>query len=497
MGRRIKALEAVREGAVAFLYDRAADGHRLTAADWEHAMALSGYGRRQLKRLLDERLAGEPSDAGGFQVDDQVITAVFLTTGNIAGAFTMLVEKMGRTDLPCVRHFRRVVTGAMGTLMLAYAQGGARRARDFKVYLSTEKVHRNHTWELDHTELPIWVVPHGHKGAVRPWLTAVVDRGTRYPMSWVVTFGRPSVAEVRACLIQAMTLRTAPDGVTVVGGRPLRTLWDRGLEFLATSITESCMRLDVIPVALPAYSPHLKPHVERLWHFVKTGCLPQLPGYTDAVSDLRGHSAIADACLGEAEFLVALADWFDWYVLRHQHSALGCTPLEAWQRDTAMIEEIPEARLWEDFLVARDKAKVSKNGIRFDTIDFIAPELTGFVGRNVEIRYLPHDRSFIEVFDDGAHVCTAIPKHALTADQQQAVIDHRRTQQAKSRARFTSANRVRRTGHDSTMPIARNKKGQMVVVEAAEAEVDLFAGGDEAFAAIVGIASLDGQASLW
>ena len=30
MGRRIKALEAVREGAVAFLYEKAADGHRLT-----------------------------------------------------------------------------------------------------------------------------------------------------------------------------------------------------------------------------------------------------------------------------------------------------------------------------------------------------------------------------------------------------------------------------------------------------------------------------------
>lgn len=255
MGRRKKELESVRDQAVAYLYDQAPDGHKLPEADWEHAMRLSGYGRRQLQRLLDVQLAGEPTKPVGFQIDEQITTAVFLMTGNIAGAHEMLKRDMGRKDLPSVRHFRRVVTREMGTLMLEYAKGGSKRARDFNVYLATEQVPRNHTWELDHTELPIWVVPNGHKTAVRPWLTAVVDRCTRYPLSWVVTFGRPSVEEVRACLVQAMTLRTAPDGVTVVGGKPLRTLWDRGLEFLATSITASCLRLDVVPVALPAYSP--------------------------------------------------------------------------------------------------------------------------------------------------------------------------------------------------------------------------------------------------
>lgn len=496
MGRRKKELSDARDRAVDALYEKAAEGRPLTAEDWEQAMCACGYSRKQLKRLLDERLAGEPSEPGGFHVDDEIITAVFLTTGNIAAAYNHLT-RMGRTGLPSVRHFLRVVTREMGTLMLGYAQGGAKKARDFKVYLATEKVPRNHTWELDHTELPIWVVPHGHKTAVRPWLTAVVDRGTRYPLSWVVTFGRPSVEEVRACLIQAMTLRTAPDGKTVVGGKPLRTLWDRGLEFLALSITQSCMRLDVIPVALPAYSPHLKPHIERLWGFLKPSALATLPGYTDKVSDVRGHSAIADACLGEAEFMLKLAEWFDWYITKHVHSSLGCTVLHAWQRDTTLIEEIPQDRLWEDFLVAKAKAKVSKNGIRFDTIDFIAPELIGRVERSLEIRYLPHGRSFIEVFDDGEHVCTALPRTAVTADQQQAVLEHRKAKQAEARARFTVANRVRRDRHDSTTPLKRNKKGQTVVAETEPAEVDLLAGGDEALEALVGAGTADGQVALW
>lgn len=94
--------------------------------------------------------------------------------------------------------------------------------------------------QLDHTELPIWVVPRGHKQAVKPWITAVMDSKTRYLLSWTITFGRPTAAEVRAALMSAMTMRVAPDGETLVGGKPLRAVWDRGVEFLANLITESC-----------------------------------------------------------------------------------------------------------------------------------------------------------------------------------------------------------------------------------------------------------------
>lgn len=501
MGRRRKVLQEVRDQAVAHLCEAASVGRKPSLADWEHAMTLSGYSRRQLQRLVAERLDGEALDGdgvsrGAFTVDEDVVTAVFLMTGNIAGAYDLL-RRMGKAGLPSVRHFRRAVAKQMGTLELAYARGGSKKARDFTVYLPTEVVRRNHTWELDHTELPIWVVPAGHKVAVRPWITAVLDRGTRYPLSWVVTFGRPSVEQVRACLVQAITSRLAPDGQTLVGGLPIRTVWDRGLEFLSPSITEACMRLGVIPVALPAYSPHLKPHVERLWRFLKERHLPTLPGYADRVSDLRGHSAIADACLGEAEFMLLLADWMDWYVTEHVHSSLGCTPLQAWQDDTTPIREVHDSQLWEDFLVAKSRAKVSKNGIRFDTIDFVAPELVGKVGRSLEIRYLPHDRSFVEVFDGADHVCTAIPRHALTADAEQEILEHRSAQQRMARARFTTANRVRRDSHRSTTALARNKKGQMVVVAPDGPEVDLLAGGDEAYAALVGIDNVAGQDPLW
>jgi len=486
MSNKSKSHRKARDNALAELIDAGAMNERLTISIWQRFADESGYSVRQLKRRIRKHIEDVangstnevPSDSG-FVVDPDVITAVFLTCGNLASAHRML-DRGGRDDLPSGRHFARSVVAQMGTTSLEYARGGSVTTRETQIYLPMAKVPRGHTLELDHTELPIWVIPDKTKTPVRPWLTTALDVGTRYPMSWVITFGKPSSAEVRACLVQAMTVRLAPDGETLVGGLPQRAVWDRGLEFLAEIITQSCMRLMVIPVALPAYSPQLKPHIERFQGFFKRDCLPCLAGYCDGGMDVRGHSAIASAALGESEFLLEIADWFDWYVTEHVHSSLGCTPLQAWQRDGTPVREAPASQLWEDFLAQKKAVKISKNGVRFDKIDFVAPQLNGHVGRKVEVRYLPNDRTFIEVFLDGSHLCTATPRESLTPEQDLAIKIHRQEERARARARFSTANRQRRSNHTSTQMIDRDKHGNMVVRKSTEEDDDLLSGGAEA-----------------
>lgn len=485
MANKYKFHQAERNEALAGLIDAGATKNKLPIEVWQVFADRSGYSIRHLKRLVKEvsesESAGALPSGSGFIVDEDVITAAFMTCGNLAGAHRLLVRQ-GRKGIPSPRHFARCVIQQMGTSSLEYARGGSITTRETQIYLPMRKVTRGHTLELDHTELPIWVVPHGTKIPVRPWLTTALDVGTRYPLSWVITFGTPSSAEVRACLVQAMTMRLAPDGETFVGGLPMRAVWDRGLEFLAEVITQSCMRLQVIPVALPAYSPQLKPHIERFQGFLKRDALPSLPGYADGGTDVRGRSAIASAALGENEFLLKVADWIDWYITEHVHTSLGCTPLEAWQRDGTVLREAPTAQLWEDFLAQKKGVKVSKNGVRFDTIDFVSGELNGYVGRKVEVRYLPHDRTFVEIFIDGVHLCTAYPRNSLSEDQDLEVKLHRHAERAKAQARFSTANRQRRSNHETTQMIERDKKGNMVVRQNADAADDLLSGGDEALA---------------
>lgn len=309
-----------------------------------------------------------------------------------------------------------------------------------------------------------------------------MDGATRYVLSWVVTFGRPTAEEVRAALVQAMTLRLAPDEETLVGGRPLKAVWDRGLEFLATLITQSCLRLQVMPIALPAYSPHLKGRLERFWGTLKTGLLPPLPGYSEGPHDLRGNHAIADTALGEDEFLLLLDAWMTDYNVNHVVSTMKMTPLQAWRADGTPLDEIAPERLWQDMLVSKD-SKVSKNGIRWDTIDWVAPELVSVIGRHVEIRHLPHDRSFIEVFLDGDHLCTAVPVQDLDEETKQATIERRQAARAQAQKHFSAANRMRGKKHPGTAKLVKGKDGKRFVVDPVD---DLLAGGAQALEELFG-----------
>ncbi|WP_231123962.1 Mu transposase C-terminal domain-containing protein [Nocardioides sambongensis] len=428
-------------------------------------------------------------------LDEAVVsTAVFLCAGNMAAALRLLAKDCPDLQLPSIRTFRRVVHRVMGSGQLAYAREGTQGYRNAQVYLSNSYPHRLSDLLMDHSELPLYVVPNGHTQAVKPWLTVVLDGRTRFLLSWVVTFGRPTAEEVRVALMQAITLRTAPDGTTVVGGLPVRVVWDRGLEFLSDLMNESCNRLGINPVALPAYAPHLKGRVERFFRTLKPA-LAELPGYTDGPHDLRGNSALATHATSEDELLVWLADWADTYAINHVISTTQQTPLQMWQSDPYPTTEVPPEQLWQDFLTAKHACKVSKNGIRFDTIDWVIPDrdMNAFAGRKVEIRHLPHDRSYIEVFLDGEHLGTAYPKNALNADQTEEFLARRKQARQAAQQRFTVANRVRHN-HDGAIRIAKNKKGKYHTVptpSTSEAAVpgdysDLFTSNDEALASYIG-----------
>jgi putative transposase len=480
MANKPKFQRPALERAVAALHDLRERGE-LTPDRIKQASHDSGYSVRHIRRVLnrpsspDTSQGTASSSAAAFTVTEQVIIMVFLYCGVMAKAYREL--KRQGTALPSLRTFQRKIVAAVGTAQLAYARGGTAAFREAQVYLKQNSEHRMNSLLLDHTELPIYVVPRGHKRAEKPWMTAVMDGHTRYILSWVITWGRPSAEEVRAALIQAMSLRVAPDGETVVGGRPLKAVWDRGLEFLSTLITESCLRLHVMPVPLPAYSPHLKGRLERFWDFLNRDLLSPLPGYTQGPRDLRGRTALESHAIGEDELLVLVADWMDYYLTEHANADTRRTPLQMWQADATPLDRIADEQLWQDFLISKDRCKVSKNGIRWDTIDWIAPELIDARGRHVEIRYLPHDRTFIEVFLDGVHLCTAVPNGSADDETAHQLLVKRAETRKRALQRFTTANRLRRSGHDELHPLEITKDGKRVVTDLAE---DLMVDVDEA-----------------
>ncbi|MFD1935525.1 hypothetical protein ACFSKW_29045 [Nonomuraea mangrovi] len=62
---------------------------------------------------------------------------------------------------------------------------GEEGRRQASVYLTRPRSLRNHTWEADHKQLPIVVLP-PRGPALKPWLTTVVDDGTRALLGWTL-----------------------------------------------------------------------------------------------------------------------------------------------------------------------------------------------------------------------------------------------------------------------------------------------------------------------
>ncbi|KRF29462.1 Mu transposase C-terminal domain-containing protein [Phycicoccus sp. Soil802] len=496
MPNKPKMLRPARDRAVKdLLAHRDAHG-RLDRTAFAIAAAESGYSVRQLQRQVAKvDSSGDGAHQQEFEVDHSVIETMFRHNGNITDTRRFL-ERGGHT-VPSLSTFRRRVLAAMSSHALAVAKAGPRASRDARVHLPREVEERGATYLLDHTELPIWVVPEGYRTASRPWMTVVMDAGSRYVLAWVVTFGTPTAEEVRAALMCAFTVRAAADGQTPVGGLCDRAMWDRGLDFLSDLITESCSRVGVIPIALPAYSPHLKGSLERFWRFLKKNAIAPLPGYIDSGVDVRGQYLFASHALPQAELINQLKQWIDWYNTEHVNRNLGGTALKAWQQGTTPLRAIASEQLWQDFLISA-RHKVGKMGVRFGKWDYVDPNdaLTGLIGRTVEVRFLPHTREFIEVFHEGLHVATCYPSHQLQTDDKVAFMKARRRAENDARNAFRTSHRMRNE-HRGALELTEVKDGRHTSRVALDAPVDLRQDADRALDRFKSLEDPTGQITLW
>ena len=232
----------------------------------------------------------------------------------------------------------------------------------------------------------------------------------------------PTTAEVLVAIREAIVID--PDR-GLWGGVPALIRFDGGREFLAHAVTRAAGELGC--AALPAlpYSPHLKGKVERLHRTIGEGLIATLPHYTGGPRRANGELYAQPAALTLAQLQARVREFIDAYNSERRHSSLGMTPAEKWASSAAPIDVVPAERLrW--MLLADQTRKMDKDGIHFENAIFVAPELNE-VGRGteVEVRYMPHDRRWIEVFTRDGWLCTAYPQDRLSEEQAGAVVAQR------------------------------------------------------------------------
>lgn len=273
-------------------------------------------------------------------------------------------------------------------------------------------------WQIDHTLVDVIVVDSVHRRPIgRAWITLVIDVATRAVTSFYVGLEEPSI--VRAATAIDLGVQVKDNWLMRTGlteeyqwpmcGLPRLVHSDRAGEFRSQAFTRALKNQGVHTFLRPAGRPHWGGHIERLVGTVMGECRV-LPGATYNSPAARGdYDSKKSARLTVDELELWMAHQILGRYHNTVHSALGVTPLEAWQAKTAGREpqlpvDIESFRL---DLLPETVRTMSRYGISLFNEQYYSEELGAALraGRKASrIKYDPRDLSEIYVWVDDHYI---------------------------------------------------------------------------------------------
>ena len=361
----------------------------------------------------------------GYELSEADVDAFVDWQGNVAAVHRAL--HAGRTGSVSLRRLQEAFAEQLTPGQRAGLVEGAEGRRRHEVYLRWAPSARNALWEADHVELGVWVLAPRAQRPAKPWATLFIDGYSRLIVGWAISI-RPSSATVLAALRSGIVVDPERGPF---GGAPAALRPDWGREFTAEALRRACAALGIEIVPAPPYRPHRKGKVERVNRTLGQEFLTGLPFSTTGPRDVDGTPLLEEGePLGLGLFVARFADYIRHYNTERAHSELGTTPLARWGEDASPLRTFDAAELrW--MLLADMTRTVNRDGIHFDGVRFIAPELNELVGEQVEVRYTPHDLRQIEVFRHDRWLATAYPQDTLSEEQRVAVLARRRDDAAE------------------------------------------------------------------
>jgi putative transposase len=230
----------------------------------------------------------------------------------------------------------------------------------------------NQLWQSDLLFGPY--VQRSGGGRRQAFLYAILDDASRL-IPHAQFYAHQSLEAFLDCLRQAVAAR----------GLPLRLYVDNGKVYRSQQLARLAASLGILLTHTPPYQPQGRGKIERFFRSVREQFLANLePKLTLSLDALNER----------------LAAWIDQVYHRSEHSALGTTPLQRWQRDIERVRQFPPAtdlrRLFLhrlDRLVRRDSTFLLHH--RF----YEAP--AHLVGQTVEVRFDPLDPADVEIYSQG------------------------------------------------------------------------------------------------
>lgn len=294
----------------------------------------------------------------------------------------------------------------------------------------------NQKWELDSSPADVMLTDGRHS------IIGAIDVGTRRLKLFVSKTSK-------ATAVAALTRRALLDW-----GVPEVAKTDNGSDYTSKHMVRVFTSLDVEQQLCPPFQPWHKPHIERAFGSFTRDLVELLAGFIghnvaerNAIEARRSFAdrlmkrgEVVDISMSSEEFQDFCDRWTNDVYAHRPHEALGRrSPFEVASSYTGRIRTIADERAL-DILLAEAPGDggmrtVQKQGIRLDEAWFIAPELEGFVGQRVMVRYdaIDHDLGRVFVFG-GAElqfICIAECPERTGMDRREVAIKARELQKRR------------------------------------------------------------------
>ncbi|UFA49684.1 helix-turn-helix domain-containing protein [Deinococcus radiophilus] len=208
--------------------------------------------------------------------------------------------------------------------------------------------------QADHTQLDIKLVDSVHRQpmAGRPWITLVMDVFSRVVLGFHISLDAPSTYSVGQALTHAILPKTLwlarhrEEVKRVLGdltdeeleidwpcwGKPVKFMVDNGREFWGEMLHRTCAQYAIDQEFRPVLRPEYGSHIERILGTVAVE-LHSLPGTTFSNIAERGkYDSEARATMTFEGLQVWLTAFLLGAYHNREHSELGMTPLEMWEK---------------------------------------------------------------------------------------------------------------------------------------------------------------------
>lgn len=194
--------------------------------------------------------------------------------------------------------------------------------------------------QMDHTLLDVMLVDDESRLSIgRPWITVAFDVATRMVLGFYLSLDPPGALATGQCLARAVMKKTAwllrlglAQTEWPCWGLPDAIHLDNAKEFRGEMLARACEQYGIEIMWRPVARPNWGGHIER-YMLAFAQKLKELPGATFGNPEARGdYDSEGKAALTLTELERYLALFICDTYHRRVHSALGRSPLDAWNR---------------------------------------------------------------------------------------------------------------------------------------------------------------------